>query len=159
LFVTVDDFQARYQPHAADGWLRFSVPINLREAKDRRLPAANVMSMVFLDRRRAQIADPDRLLASIHHDLELSRRLRLQLGDANLAGALVIRVNRISNSFEAGLRRGDVIQEINHQPVRTADDAVKLTEHAGNRKTLLKLWSHGSTHFLVVDETDGKPSS
>jgi hypothetical protein len=79
LFVAVDDFQARYQPHAAEGWLRFSVPINLREAKDRRLPAANVVSMVFLDRRRAQIADPDRLLASIHHDLELSRRLRLGL--------------------------------------------------------------------------------
>jgi len=52
-----------------------------------------------------------------------------------------------------------VIEEINHQPVKTAEEVVKLTEHAGNRKTLLKLWSHGSTHFLVVDETDGKPSS
>jgi serine protease Do len=74
-------------------------------------------------------------------------------------GALVSNVDPSSAAAEAGLAPGDVIQEINHQPVRTADDAVKLTEHSANRKTLLKLWSHGSTHFLVVDETDSKPSS
>jgi serine protease Do len=74
-------------------------------------------------------------------------------------GAVVSNVDPSSAAAEAGLAPGDVIEEINRQPVRTADDAVKLTERAGNRKTLLKLWSHGSTHFLVVDETDGKPSS
>ena len=64
-----------------------------------------------------------------------------------------------SPSAAAGLAPGDVIQEINHQPVRSADDAVRLTEQAETPKTLLKLWSHGGTHFLVVDETDSKPSS
>ena len=59
---------------------------------------------------------------------------------------------------EAGLAAGDVIQEINHQAVRSADDAVRLTEHAESRKTLLRLWSHGATHYLVVDETDSKSS-
>jgi len=54
---------------------------------------------------------------------------------------------------------GDVIQEINHQPVRTADDAVSSPNTGASRKTLLKLWSHGAIHFLVVDETDSKPSS
>jgi serine protease Do len=74
-------------------------------------------------------------------------------------GALVSNVDPSSAAAEAGLAPGDVIQEINHQPVRTADDAVKLTEHGASRKTLLKLWSHGAIHFLVVDETDSKPSS
>ena len=35
---------------------------------------------------------------------------------------------------------------------------VRLTEHAESRKTLLRLWSHGATHYLVVDETDSKSS-
>jgi hypothetical protein len=79
LFIAVNDFQTRHQPAVEAGWLRFSVPVNLREAKDRRLPAANVVSMVFLDRQREQIADPGRLLASVHDELELIRRRRLGL--------------------------------------------------------------------------------
>ena len=74
-------------------------------------------------------------------------------------GALVTNVDPSSASAASGLAPGDVIVEINRNPVRNADDAVKLTEHAANRKTLLKLWSHGGVHFLVVDETENKPSS
>jgi serine protease Do len=91
-------------------------------------------------------------------DLDAAARQEFEV-PARMHGAVVSNVDPSSPAAEAGLAPGDVIQEINHQPVRTADDAVKLTEHAGSRKTLLKLWSHGSTHFLVVDETDGKPSS
>jgi Do/DeqQ family serine protease len=73
-------------------------------------------------------------------------------------GALVTDVDPTSASAEAGLSAGDVIMEINHQPVRSADDAVRLTEHAASRKTLLKLWSRDGIHFLVVDETNDKSS-
>ena len=73
-------------------------------------------------------------------------------------GALVTDVDSSSVSAEAGLAPGDVIMEINHQPVRSADDAVRLTEHAASRKTLLKLWTQGGIHFLVVDETNDKGS-
>ncbi|HUL55006.1 MAG TPA: DegQ family serine endoprotease [Opitutaceae bacterium] len=91
-------------------------------------------------------------------DLDAGARNEFEV-PARVHGALVTNVDPGSAAAEAGLAPGDVIQEINHQPVRTADDAVRLTEHAGSRKTLLKLWSHGGTHYLVVDETDGKPSS
>ena len=74
-------------------------------------------------------------------------------------GAVVTNVDPSSAAAEAGLAPGDVIQEINRHPVRNADDAVRLTSHSETRKTLLKLWSRGGTHLLVVDETDGKPSS
>lgn len=74
-------------------------------------------------------------------------------------GALVASVDPDSASAAAGLSEGDVIEEINRHPVRSADDAVKLTEHSETRKTLLKIWTHGVTHFLVVDESDEKPSS
>ncbi|MFA5057901.1 MAG: DegQ family serine endoprotease [Opitutaceae bacterium] len=91
-------------------------------------------------------------------DLDASTRNEFEV-PARVHGALVTNVDPESAAAEAGLSPGDVIQEINHQAVRTADDAVRLTEHSETRKTLLKLWSHGSTHFLVVDESDSKPSS
>ncbi len=91
-------------------------------------------------------------------DLDAGARNEFEV-PARVHGALVTNVDPSSAAAEAGLAPGDVIQEINHHPVRTADDAMRLTEHAESRKTLLKLWSHGGTHYLVVDETDSKPSS
>jgi serine protease Do len=91
-------------------------------------------------------------------DLNAAARNEFEVPE-RLHGALVTNVDPSSAAAEAGLAPGDVIQEVNHQPVRSADDAVRLTEHSETHKTLLKLWSHGGTHFLVVDETDGKPSS
>ena len=76
-FVAVDDFRARHQAAAARDWIRFSVPMNLRQAADSRLPAANVVSMIFLDRTPAQIADPAGLLRSIHEEMDLIRRRQL----------------------------------------------------------------------------------
>ena len=58
-----------------------------------------------------------------------------------------------SPAAEAGLVVGDVITEINRQPVRNAEDAVRLTTKPSSRVTLLHLWSKGRSHFLVVDES------
>jgi serine protease Do len=43
--------------------------------------------------------------------------------------------------------------EINKQPVKSADDAVKLTSNAKDRITLLHVWSSDGSHYLVVDES------
>jgi hypothetical protein len=59
--------------------IRLSIPVNLRQLADRRTPAANVVSMVFLDRSAAEIADAPRLVASIHEEMQLIKRLGLGL--------------------------------------------------------------------------------
>jgi serine protease Do len=90
-------------------------------------------------------------------DLDAASRNEFDV-PSRMHGALVTDVDSSSVSAEAGLTAGDVIMEINRQPVGSADDAVRLTEHAKSRKTLLKLWSRGGIHFLVVDETNDKAS-
>ena len=47
----------RHPPAKGRDWLRLTVPMSLRSPADFDMPAANVVSMVFLDRRSAEMAD------------------------------------------------------------------------------------------------------
>jgi len=76
---------------------------------------------------------------------------------ANITGALISQVDPGTPSWEAGLRPGDVIQQINRQPVTDAASAIKLTEETPTAPTLVQLWSRGGSRFAVIDET--KPSA
>ncbi len=85
-------------------------------------------------------------------DLTPDARREMNL-PARLKGAVVSEVAPDSASARAGVSAGDVILEINRHRVTSAQDAIDLSAKAESKKTLLKLWSHGSTIFVVVDET------
>jgi len=68
-------------------------------------------------------------------------------------GAVITEVSSDSASARAGLEPGDVILEINHHAVASADEAVKLSEDATSKKTLLKVWTHGGMIYTVIDES------
>lgn len=62
------------------GRLRVNVPINMRTADDALLPAANVVSMLFLERRGAACAaGGEALLAGIQAQMNRNKRFRLGL--------------------------------------------------------------------------------
>ena len=85
---------------------------------------------------------------------EVDRRAREQYEiPAEIRGALVMKVDPDSTSYEAGLRPGDVILEINRQRVRDARDAVEMSENVKDGRTLLRVWSKGGTRYVVVDES------
>jgi len=87
---------------------------------------------------------------------DLDARVRREMDiPANLKGVLVTEVEPDSAAFDAGLHPGDVILEINRQPVKTADEAVRMTEDAKDKTTLLRVWNKGDSRFVVVDETNG----
>jgi S1-C subfamily serine protease len=79
-------------------------------------------------------------------DAESAQDLKLP---TNAQGVVVTNVSPSSEAADAGLRRGDVIQEVNHKPVKNTSDF----EHAvGNSKedTLLLVNRNGSTMYLAV---------
>jgi serine protease Do len=75
---------------------------------------------------------------------------------SNVDGAMVSDVDPNSNSAEAGVREGDVIQEINRQTVKNAADAVKFSENAKGDRVLLRVWRQGGGFFITVDNTKKK---
>jgi serine protease Do len=68
-------------------------------------------------------------------------------------GAVVTQVDPGSAAAEAGLKPGDVIEDINRHPVKNADDAVRLTEKTTTKQTLVRVWDNGGSHYVVVDES------
>jgi serine protease Do len=83
-------------------------------------------------------------------DLDDPARTELK-APKEVKGVLVTDVDQNSVGYDAGLRKGDVILEMNHQPLTSADEAV--TEGNKIEKTervLLHVWSKGNTEFLVL---------
>ncbi len=87
-------------------------------------------------------------------DLDASVRQQVNV-PANVRGAVVTQVAPNSPAYEAGLRPGDVITEINRQPVKNAQDAITSTEKPTGGATLVKVWSRGGSRYLAVDEGNG----
>ncbi len=94
-------------------------------------------------------------------DIDSSARQQYNL-PSSVHGAVVTSVEEDSNSAEAGVREGDVIQEINREPVRTADDAVRLSDQAHGKRVTLRIWransggGGGSSFYITVDNTKKK---
>jgi serine protease Do len=85
-------------------------------------------------------------------DLDQQARQELKIPE-NVKGAVITEVQPDSPAAEAGLKQGDVIVEINRHPVKTADEAVRMTENPKDKVTLLRIWSNGGSHYVVVDES------
>lgn len=85
-------------------------------------------------------------------DIDTRAREQFKL-PAELKGAIVTGIDESSAAYEAGLREGDVILELNRKAVGSADEAVELS--AKNEKkdsVLLRVWSRGGTRYIVVKE-------
>jgi len=134
-----------------------SVPVKvLRDGKTRtlevtvkELPGTEVAS----NAKRANNEDASDALNGVAvDDLNGAAREQFKI-PSTVKGVIVMGVEPDSAAYDAGLRQGDVIQEINRKPVTSADEAVRMTEKAGSKTTLLRVWSKGGSRYVVVDES------
>lgn len=128
----------------------------LREGKSKELELTlkeRPSQMALGDRRQSTEPEGDDALHGVAvADIDSRVRNRYRL-PPDLEGAVVISVPEDSPAYEAGLREGDVIQEIDRKAVRNAQDAVRLTEGKRGKRVLLRVWSRGGSHYVVVDES------
>ena len=83
-------------------------------------------------------------------DLEQQTRAELNI-PANLHGALVTQVDPASTAYAAGLRTGDLILEIDHKPVKDAQDVANNSTERTANVTSMKIWSQTGIHYLTIE--------
>ena len=77
---------------------------------------------------------------------EIAAQLGLRRG---MQGLVVQSVEPNSPAAEAGLQEGDVIQEVNRQPVRTTEDVRTALQKSGDRPPVLLINRGGQTAWPV----------
>jgi serine protease Do len=83
---------------------------------------------------------------------ELTPQIARQLGlPPKTLGVVVTSVDQGSAAEEAGLRRGDVIQEVNHKPVHNVSEFSSAVSQLGKQNVLLLINRGGNTLYVVVE--------
>ncbi len=69
-----------------------------------------------------------------------------------IQGAVIAEIDADSPAGKAGLREGDVIQEVNKQPVKNAKDLVAISKKLKpNEKILLRVYSQGRSGYVALE--------
>jgi serine protease Do len=70
----------------------------------------------------------------------------------DVQGAVIAEIDADSPAGKAGLREGDVIQEVNKQPVKSAKDLVAISKKLkANEKILLRVSSQGRSGYVALE--------
>jgi serine protease Do len=82
---------------------------------------------------------------------DLNPQIARQMGiPASVTGVVVTQVQPDSPAAEAGLKRGDVVQEVNRQPVKSASDFRNAVSQS-SKSVLLLIHRDDKTIYAVVD--------
>ncbi len=80
---------------------------------------------------------------------QIARQLRLP---AQTTGVVVTEVGQASAAFSAGLRRGDVIEEVNRQRVTSVSEFERAVAQSGKQPVLLLVNRGGQSTFIAVEQ-------
>ena len=70
----------------------------------------------------------------------------------DVQGAVIADIDADSPAAKAGLREGDVIQEVNKQPVKSAKDLVAISKKLKpNGKILMRVYSQGRSSYVALE--------
>ena len=81
----------------------------------------------------------------------LTPALASQLGiGPDTQGLVVVEVDPFGPAADAGIQRGDVIEQVNQQPVRSVADLMAAVERSGKDPLLLLVNHRGTTIFVTI---------
>ncbi len=81
----------------------------------------------------------------------LTAEVATQLGlDKSTQGVVVTQVDPTGPAADAGIQQGDVIEQVNQQPVRSAADFRTAMQRSGTRAALLLINHRGTRVFITV---------
>jgi serine protease Do len=70
----------------------------------------------------------------------------------DVQGSVIAQIDADSPAGKAGLREGDVIQEVNKQPVKNAKDLVAINKKLKpNEKILIRVYSQGRSGYVALE--------
>jgi periplasmic serine protease, Do/DeqQ family len=70
----------------------------------------------------------------------------------DIHGAVIAEIDTDSPAGKAGLREGDVIQEVNKQPIKNAKDLVAASKKLkANEKILIRVYSQGRSGYVALE--------
>jgi len=126
----------------------------IRDGRRREISAILTERPGAEEEERPQPAEPDSPSSALGiqvQDLTPAIREQLQLPPGT-QGALVVGVRPGSPAQEAGLARGDVIQEVNRRPIRNIRELRNaLSEAAADEPLLLLINRGGNTIYVAVE--------
>jgi len=101
---------------------------------------------------KPESTDPDVLDGVTVTNIDPEARKKFNIPET-AKGVVVTEIDQESACYEAGVRVGDVIQEIEQTPVKNADDAVAMSEKLKKEKqVLLRVSTKGASRFVIVKE-------
>ncbi|MDB6154361.1 MAG: protease [Chthoniobacteraceae bacterium] len=93
---------------------------------------------------------PDVLDGVTVADIDDAQRKEFEIPEGT-QGVLITEVQPDSLSATAGIKRGDVVLEINRKPVTNAKQAIELSEQVKNeKKVLVRVSTKGQSRYVVV---------
>ena len=95
-------------------------------------------------------SDPDVLDGVTVADIDAEARKKFDIPE-NEKGVVVTQIDPESACFAKGIREGDVIHEINREPVASSKQAVELSEKVKkDKKVLLRVSTKGASRFMAI---------
>src|SRR5262245_4702484 len=86
-------------------------------------------------------------LTNINDDIRTALNL-----PKDVQGAVIADIDAESPAAKSGLREGDVIQEVNKQPVKSAKDLVAISKKLKpNEKILMRVYSQGRSSYVALE--------
>jgi len=90
---------------------------------------------------------------------DLTPQLRAQLQiPSRVRGAVITRVDPMGAPGRQGLREGDVILELNRQPVQSAQDVTQISRELQGDSVMALIWRGGRTQFVVIERSPRGPT-